>query len=99
MGMLHGEFVVVDAAPATASQQTEPVASCVQSATVSAQSPPASAATQTYAVRRGDTLRAIAKRRYGDEKRWRDIAAVNPSLNPKKLRQGQNINLPAGAQP
>ena len=48
---------------------------------------------------RGDTLRAIAKRLYGDERRWRDIAAANPALNRKKLRQGQIINLPADAQP
>ena len=99
MGMLRGEFVVADTPLATASQQTEPVASGVPCAPDSAQSPPASAPAATYSVRRGDTLRAIAKRLYGDEKRWRDIAAANPSLNHKKLRQGQIINLPAGAQP
>ncbi|MBM3641534.1 MAG: LysM peptidoglycan-binding domain-containing protein, partial [Alphaproteobacteria bacterium] len=96
---LRGEFVVVDAAPATASQQPAPVASEIQTSPATTQTPPAPPAVQTYTVRRGDTLRAIAKRLYGDEKRWREIAAVNPSLNPKKLRQGQNINLPASAQP
>ena len=100
MGMLRGEFVVVDATPAAPSQPSAPVASADQGAPQATQSPPASAAAQkTYTVRRGDTLRAIAKRLYGDEKRWRDIAAANPALNRKKLRQGQIITLPADAQP
>lgn len=98
MGMLRGEFIIVDA-PTTQPQQSESVASGVPRATDSTQSSLPPAAAQTYIVRRGDTLRAIAKRLYGDEKRWRDIAALNPSLNPKKLRQGQRINVPAGAQP
>ncbi|MGE0195535.1 MAG: LysM peptidoglycan-binding domain-containing protein [Methylocystis sp.] len=50
-------------------------------------------------MRRGDTLSGIAKRLYGDEKRWRDIAAANPALNPKRLRAGQIINVPTTAQP
>ncbi|PWB89965.1 heavy metal transporter [Methylocystis sp. MitZ-2018] len=100
MGMLRGEFVVVDATPAAPSQPSAPVASAVQGAPQTTQSPPASAAVRkTYTVRRGDTVRTIAKRLYGDEKRWRDIAAANPALNHKKLRQGQIITLPAYAQP
>ena len=100
MGMLRGEFVVVDAQTAAPSQPSAPVDSAVQGAPQTTQSPPAPAAAQkTYTVRRGDTLRAIAKRIYGDEKRWRDIAAANPALNHKKLRQGQIITLPADAQP
>jgi sulfite exporter TauE/SafE/copper chaperone CopZ/LysM repeat protein len=99
MGMLRGEFVVVEAKPGEAPQQPAPAASEIQTSPATTQTPPEPAAVQTYTVRRGDTLRAIAKRLYGDEKRWRDIAAVNPSLNPKKLREGQSINLPGGAQP
>lgn len=100
MGMLRGEFVVVDATPAAPSQPSAPVASAVQGAPQATQSAPASAAVQkTYTVRRGDTLRSIAKRLYGDEKRWRDIAAANTALNRKKLRQGQIVNLPPSIQP
>jgi len=105
MGMLRGEFVVVDAQPAAA-QQTTPAASDVQAAPPAAPAAPpeaadasAPAAEQTYTVRSGDTLGAIAKRLYGDERRWRDIATANEGLKPKKLRPGQTINLPAGAQP
>ncbi|KAF0212372.1 MAG: heavy metal transport/detoxification [Methylocystaceae bacterium] len=100
MGMLRGEFVVVEAKPAAPSQPSIPVATAVQGTPKATQSASASAAVQkTYTVRRGDTLRAIAKRLYGDEKRWRDIAAANPTLNRKKLRQGQIIALPADARP
>jgi nucleoid-associated protein YgaU len=99
MGMMRGEFVVVDAKPVAPSQPSAPVASAVQGAPSAAQSPAAPVTAQTYTVRRGDTLRAIAKRLYGDEKRWRDIAAANPALNRKKLRQGQIINLPPNIQP
>jgi nucleoid-associated protein YgaU len=99
MGMLHGEFVVVDAPPAMARQETEPVASEVQITPAAAQSPPESDAMQTYTIRRGDTLRAIAKRLYKDERRWRDIAVANPGLNPRKLREGRSINLPGCAPP
>jgi sulfite exporter TauE/SafE/copper chaperone CopZ/LysM repeat protein len=98
MGMLRGEFIVVDA-PTTGAPPAEPVASDAGAAPAATQSPAAPAAATTYAVRRGDTLRAIAKRLYGDEKRWREIAAVNPSLNPKKLREGRSINLPGCAHP
>ncbi|MBI1980959.1 MAG: sulfite exporter TauE/SafE family protein [Methylocystis sp.] len=99
MGMLRGEFIVVDPPPVMASQQTTPVASDVQITPATTHSPPDSAAVQTYTIRRGDTLRRIAKRLYGDERRWREIAAANPSLDPRKLREGQSVNLPAGAQP
>ncbi|MBM3562702.1 MAG: LysM peptidoglycan-binding domain-containing protein [Alphaproteobacteria bacterium] len=99
MGMLRGEFVVVDALPVTASQQSAPVASVAQDEPHEAQNTSTPAAPQSYTVRRGDTLRSIAKRLYGDEKRWRDIADVNPALTPKKLRQGQVIVLPRAAQP
>ncbi|HEY8126346.1 MAG TPA: sulfite exporter TauE/SafE family protein [Methylocystis sp.] len=99
MGMLRGEFVVVDAKPAAPSQPSASIASAVQGATQATQSPTPAAMQKTYMVRRGDTLRAIARRLYGDEKRWRDIAAANPALNRKKLRQGQTINLPADAPP
>jgi nucleoid-associated protein YgaU len=100
MGMMRGEFVVVDAKPAAPSLPSAPVASADQGAPQATRSPPPAAAAQkTYTVRRGDTLRAIAKRLYGDEKRWRDIAAANPTLNRKKLRQGQIIALPADARP
>jgi sulfite exporter TauE/SafE/copper chaperone CopZ/LysM repeat protein len=99
MGMLRGEFVVVDAKPAETSQPAQPAAPASDVQATPGATPSAPPAAKTYTARRGDTLRSIAKRLYGDEKRWRDIAAANPALNPKKLRQGQIINLPVIAQP
>jgi nucleoid-associated protein YgaU len=47
-----------------------------------------------YTVVAGDTLVKIAKKAYHDAGRWHDIAAVNPHLNPRRLRAGETINLP-----
>ncbi|MEM6333472.1 MAG: LysM peptidoglycan-binding domain-containing protein, partial [Planctomycetota bacterium] len=49
----------------------------------------------TYAVRRGDTLSSIAVRLFGDESRWVDIAQANPTIDPIRLRVGQELKLPA----
>lgn len=35
---------------------------------------------ETWVVRRGDTLASIARRCYGNESLWREIAAANPGL-------------------
>jgi len=48
-----------------------------------------------YTVEKGDTLWSIAKRYLGDGKRWKDIVSSNPGLDPKKLKVGQKIVLPA----
>ncbi len=108
MGMLRGEFDVVDAATAPKAPPPEP-------ASEAAPRPPAAGAPATYVVQRGDTLGGIAKRLYGDVRRWRDIAAVNPGLpkssaksapksSPKsgpqsRLKPGQVLTLPPGARP
>lgn len=49
---------------------------------------------QTYVIRKGDTLWSIAERTYGSGKKWRDIAALNPTIDPRKLAVGQQILLP-----
>ncbi len=49
---------------------------------------------QTYTVRKGDTLSAIASR-YGI--RWKELAAFNHLDNPNRLRVGQEIQIPGGA--
>lgn len=52
--------------------------------------PPVSISTP-YTVAKGETLTGIA-RQYG--LRWQDVVAVNPGLNPDKLRIGQVLQLP-----
>jgi nucleoid-associated protein YgaU len=51
----------------------------------------------TYVVKKGDTLRKIAKAAYGDESVWRRIARVNRGnlKNPNSLTAGQVLRLPA----
>lgn len=51
-----------------------------------------------HVVQRGETLRAIAKARLGDADRWREIVAVNPGLEPDRLRVGMKVRLPGGAE-
>lgn len=53
------------------------------------------AADASYAVRPGDTLSEISLSQLGTSKRWREIVALNPGLNPSRLEVGQVITLPA----
>ncbi len=51
-----------------------------------------------YVIKSGDTLERIAQRTLGDGSKWRDIAKLNPGLDPTRLMVGQTITLPQGAQ-
>ncbi|MDA3925027.1 MAG: LysM peptidoglycan-binding domain-containing protein [Kiritimatiellae bacterium] len=52
---------------------------------------PAKPLTTPYSVMKGDTISGVAYRYY---LRWQDVLAVNPGINPKRLRIGQVIQLP-----
>ena len=47
-----------------------------------------------YKVKKGDTLFGIARSKYGDGKKWMQIASANPGLSPQSLKIGQTIVLP-----
>ena len=49
---------------------------------------------RTYVIQRSDTLWGISKRFLGAGNRWREILAVNPGLQPRRLRIGQEIVIP-----
>lgn len=51
-----------------------------------------------YVIKSGDTLERIAQRTLGDGGKWRDIAKLNPGLDPTRLMVGQKIVLPKEAQ-
>lgn len=57
----------------------------------------ASIPSSTYIIRRGDTLMAIAAHHYGDAFQWTVIAQANPEADPRRLRVGQEIQLPPGS--
>lgn len=48
----------------------------------------------TYTVRKYDTLSSIAEDWFGSESKWNLIASANPSINPDRLRIGQQLRLP-----
>ncbi len=50
---------------------------------------------QPYVIKPGDNFHALAKRLYGSDKHWVDIAQANPSIDPIRLKVGQTIRLPA----
>jgi len=52
---------------------------------------PVAPITTAYTVQKGDTISAIA---YKYRLRWQDVLAVNPGLNPKRMRVGQTVQLP-----
>ncbi|MCE9593903.1 MAG: LysM peptidoglycan-binding domain-containing protein [Planctomycetes bacterium] len=56
------------------------------------------AAGPTYVVQSGDTLGEIAARQLGSAAKWTEIAKLNDNLDPKKLRKGMKLVMPAGAK-
>jgi LysM repeat protein len=51
----------------------------------------------TYVVAKGDVLSGIAARTLGSAGRWREIAALNPKVDPDRLFVGTVLALPADA--
>ncbi len=64
---------------------------------VSAEAP---AAPTTYVVQKGDTLEKIAKKVYGDTKRWPKIYKANKALlkNANRVYPGQRLTIPEAAR-
>ena len=50
--------------------------------------------TNTYTVKRGDTLWSISIKYYGTGTKWRKIADANKIKNANKIRVGQKIKIP-----
>lgn len=53
------------------------------------------AAAKKHTVKRGDTLSRIASRYYGNANLWRRIATANKIRDPRKLKVGQRLTIPA----
>ncbi len=54
---------------------------------------------QEYIVKAGDTLSAIARRFFGADVSWQELARVNNITNPSSLQIGQRLLLPITATP
>lgn len=64
------------------------------------QEPKESASTNTYAIKRGETLSIIARDHLGDMSKWSDIYSINKDrlASPDIIYPGQNILKPEGWQ-
>lgn len=51
--------------------------------------------TKFKVISEGDTLTAIAEKEYGDNEMWREIARANHIENPRLLKTGETIKIPA----
>lgn len=100
----HGTNHVTRAVVALSFTEASDVAIAVGPITGGAKPPPAvppkptaagAKAARTYTVRAGDTLWAIAVRYYGDGSKWRRVADANGVRDPRKLRIGHVLTIPA----
>jgi nucleoid-associated protein YgaU len=57
-----------------------------------------SSAPGTHVVAKGETLGDISKQHLGSTQRWKDLLAMNPGVDPKKLQVGQVLRV-SGAPP
>lgn len=85
------------AKPAPARVEAKPKAAVATKAPVAAQpaSAPRTKAGRVYTVKSGDTLARIAERECGSAKMVSQIKALNPGLDPNKIKVGAKLNLPA----
>lgn len=63
-----------------------------------ASSTPAAGGGGRHVVASGESLWIIAADRLGDGTRWREIAALNPAIDPERLRVGDVLELPGGSR-
>jgi nucleoid-associated protein YgaU len=54
------------------------------------------AGTTSYVVQKGDTLAGISRKTLGDSNRWKEIVAVNPGKDPRRLKIGDTLAIPSG---
>lgn len=90
LSFLEASDVVVAVGPVTGGAKPPPA---VKRKTTAAGKPGGAARAHTF--RSGDTLTAIAVRLYGDGSKWRRIADANGIRDPRKLKVGTVLKVPA----
>ena len=86
------------AAPARPAPAVPPMAAAAGIRLPAAAPAAPAAGRASYTVRAGDNPSIIAAREYGNPELYGAILKANPGLDPKKMRPGQQIVLPAKAQ-
>jgi len=81
--------------PASTAPTYTPPAYTPPAYTPPAPTPPPAPLAQTHVIQKGDTLWAISTRYLGSGRRWKEILAVNPGLNPRKLTIGKELKIPS----
>ncbi len=97
-GTATASTVVADStqtAPVTAAAPKPVVAKPVVAKPAAA---PKSKGGRTYVVKSGDTLAKIAARECGTSKAATQIAALNPNINPDRIKVGDKLVLPATSE-
>jgi phosphate transport system substrate-binding protein len=93
--ILPGEAAAT--APTTSAASDKPATPATTPTSPAAPAPLAASPTlaESYTVSAGDTFKSVAVKLYRDANRWRDIAAANPQIDPRRrLRAGQTLRLP-----
>jgi len=88
-----GKPIVLPGAAAAGRTETRTAQAAPKSEAAPSKAPAAGSARWT--VGKGENLWKIAEKTLGDGKRWREIAALNPKVNPDKLLLGQVLVVPA----
>jgi nucleoid-associated protein YgaU len=102
MGMVRAPAYRPPAPPAETAEAPDPAddvavarAEPVEPAEPPAAEPQPRPATRTYTIKKNDNYYALARRLLGNPRRWKEIAALNPGLDPHKLPIGKAILIPA----
>ena len=100
-----GQSILLPTGTATAntvvadSTQTAPVTAAAPKPVVAKPAAaPKSKGGRTYVVKSGDTLAKIAARECGTSKAATQIAALNPNINPDRIKVGDKLVLPATSE-
>jgi nucleoid-associated protein YgaU len=89
------DAVKAEAKPVDPKVKAEAKVDAKKVATAETKDADAKVAPRTYKISAGDTLVGVSRRMLGSDKRVQEILALNPSIEPSRLRQGQMIRVPA----
>jgi hypothetical protein len=92
--LIGEDLVIPDAASVQRVLAGGPAAEPVAAVAAATEAAPKTANGQWYTIQRNDSLASIAQRFLKDGRRWREIAALNSGLDPRKIVPGLRIKLP-----